>query len=427
MRNDKMPDGERRRRVDDNRYEQRSGRPPARSAEDAERRRAQRPARDYAYGDALEQGRRRMSREEISRRERLQKQKEKKKRRRKKVIFLCLEILLLILVCIGAWGFNYVSSLWNRIPKSEFDPIKDVEKNDLHEDTIKAMKGYTTFAVFGTDSRNDNEGAGADVNMLIVLNNETKEVKLVSVYRDTCVIDSDGDYRKLTNIYRADGVKEQIATLNRNFDLEISDYVSVDWLAVAQAINLMGGLEMRLEPDAVHALNKYLYEINDKFHTTAEKLTVREDGIYQMKGEHVVTYCRVRKELPGGDFARTQRQREVVNMMLAKAKTLSPSQILSICEMLTEKDENGKPKYMELSLEFSEVVSLAKDIFSYEITDMIGFPYELQTEGGGQWREFPLGLADNVKRLHESVYSATNYVPSTKVQEIDALMRKITG
>ena len=70
-----------------------------------------------------------------------------KKRRRRKAAILVLEGLVLILLLIAV----YLVTRWDSIIKADFSR-GDVKVNtDLSEDTLSSLKGYRTFAVFGTD------------------------------------------------------------------------------------------------------------------------------------------------------------------------------------------------------------------------------------------------------------------------------------
>jgi len=150
---------------------------------------------------------------------------------------------VVILVCaVGASAF-YIYSKLNKINTEALDEEKLIVNEDLAEDL---GDGYTTFAIFGLDSREGELEKGVRSDSIIVanLNNETKEVQLISVYRDTLFDMTDGDLHKANSAYSYGGAEQAVNMLNMNLDLNITDYVTVDFTAVAEVIDLLGGVEL---------------------------------------------------------------------------------------------------------------------------------------------------------------------------------------
>ena len=125
------------------------------------------------------------------------------------------------------------------------------------------MKGYWTVALFGVDSRNNSVGQGnmADVIIICNVNQETGEIKLVSVFRDTYLsVDDNGSYNKINQAYFRGGPRQAVEALNRNLDLEIDDYATFNWKAVADAINILGGVDVELSKAEFYYINAYITE-----------------------------------------------------------------------------------------------------------------------------------------------------------------------
>ena len=131
------------------------------------------------------------------------------------------------------------------------------------EDVAEQMKGYWTIALFGVDSRGNvvTKGTNADVNMICNINRDTGEIKLVSVYRDTYLnVSKEGTYNKLNYAYAVGGPEQAIETLNRNLDLEINDYMTFNWKAVANAIDILGGVDIELSKAELYYINSFITE-----------------------------------------------------------------------------------------------------------------------------------------------------------------------
>ena len=157
-----------------------------------------------------------------------------------------------------------IASKWGKIDGVELDP----DKLDISEEAQISGTGYLQVALFGLDTRATDEemGARSDTIMVASLNRETKEIKLVSVYRDTLLQLSDGDYNKANAAYAFGGEEEAVAMLNKNLDLNIEHYVSVDFAVLVDVIDALGGIDLNIEPaengiDIIPYLNNYVVEV----------------------------------------------------------------------------------------------------------------------------------------------------------------------
>ncbi len=207
------------------------------------------------------------------RRERLERQRKLRiKRRRRRIIIVCCEIIMMLVLAIACYAVNTL----NLIQRKEFDNIQtaDFAATQAPETVVKevtnavgevetdaqgepetvvsqeqVLSGYTNIAVFGVDARVNDEltsGVNSDVIMICSINNETGEVKLVSVARDMILrLANDrrtnyGQYDKANSQLAYTDVGDELSMINLNFDLNITDYVAVNWAAVAMAIDDLG-------------------------------------------------------------------------------------------------------------------------------------------------------------------------------------------
>lgn len=178
---------------------------------------------------------------------RAERQKLMRKRRRKRIALLVTEVLILAALCVTAYGIF-------KLDKLDFNIL-----NDKNLEAYKDTGPYTNIALFGLDSRNDelDGGVQSDCIMIASINNDTSDVTLTSIYRDTLLQQKDGTYEKANSAYNRGGPEEAISLLNRNFDLDIHNYVSVNFTALVNTIDLLGGLELDMTAEEADWCNKY--------------------------------------------------------------------------------------------------------------------------------------------------------------------------
>lgn len=335
----------------------------------------------------------------------------KKKRRIKRAIVLIVEILILCLL----GGAAYVMAKYDKFQTVAFG------ENDIVANEGVNWKGYKTIALFGGDSRTGDleEGAQSDTIIIAAINSDTKEVRLASVYRDTTVKQADGKIHKANYAYFTGGPKDAINMLNRNFDLDIQDYVTVDFKALADVVDLLGGIKIDVSDDEVKEMNRHIEGTGAVAGKEVHKL--EEGGTYTMDGVQAVTYARIRKNV-GGDYKRTERQQIVIKKVVEKAKGMDLAMINKIINKV----------FPQISTSFSlaDMVGLAAGALDYEIKDSSGFPMEAMNgriDGLGSVIA-PVGLLENVKELHAFLYPDEKPEKvSDTVKEIATEIEELTG
>ena len=350
-----------------------------------------------------------------------------KKRRRKRNntnlrwgIALIVELIIIVFLGYGIIK-TYVHSKYQK-----FEHVKDIAKEDLdiNAGADKSMDNYTTIALFGIDARDSSLGRGSrsDAILLASINNDTKEVKMCSVYRDTLlqVTKEDGSTltTKINAAYAYGGPELALQTLNKNLDLNISEYVTVNWEGLTRAIDSLRGVTVHVEENELDTLNGVL----------AEQIQVNgiySDGVYDtgyvaLNGAQATAYSRIRST-DQGDITRTERQREVISAMLSKMKESDLSTINKIIDEVFP--------YIGTSITEDQMYELAKGVFSYELKESVGFPMAWQfysTEAKGSCIA-PEDLTENVITLHKFLFNTDNYTPTTTVQTISTQITAETG
>ncbi len=338
-------------------------------------------------------------------------------KKKKRMMIFGIEIAVILILVLGFWIVSKLDKIQK--PKVEQDQI---EVNDsLQESTVATMKGYTTIALFGLDTREAGQlGSGnrSDTIIIASINNDTKEVKLVSVYRDTYLNLTNGKYNKCNAAYSAGGPAQAISMLNTNLDLDIEYYVSVDFAALTKTVDLLGGVDIDVDDTEIEHLNNYIVETSKVTGVQTQPLT--STGLQTLDGVQATSYCRIRYTA-GDDFKRTERQREVIMQLVSKAKKMDISKVNDIIDAVFP--------LIATNYTNDELVAMAPQLLTYDIVDTTGFPFDkanATVKGKGSC-VVPVNLEENVKQLHEYLFGNDDYQPSNEVTEISAQINSDTG
>lgn len=360
--------------------------------------------------------RKRVSGKASSERKGSSKKKAKKKGSKRFWIFGA-EFLLLIVLLVGF----YVVRQLDRIQKPEVKKENITVNETIEEETMQTMSGYTTVALFGLDTRKAGQlgkGNRSDTMIIANINNDTKQVKLVSLYRDTYLDLTNGKFNKCNGAYSAGGPEQAIQMLNKNLDLDIQYYASVDFAALTQVVDLLGGIEIDVDEVEIGHLNNYTEETSKVTGVQTTKLT--QTGLQTLDGVQATSYCRIRYTA-GDDFKRTERQREVIMEIVQKAKKANLDEINDII--------NAVFPMIATNYTNSELIQMAPELIGYDIIDTAGFPFDKVTgsiKGKGSC-VIPVNHAENVRLLHEYLFENYSYTPSSEVQKISDQITSDTG
>lgn len=349
----------------------------------------------------------------------------KKKNSKGKLILLIVEVVILV-GAIAALGL-ILKTTDKDTGIVRYD-IDDVEvSSDVKEKWSQVEETYTNIALFGVDARNGklSSGTRTDTIMILSVNNNTGESRLVSVYRDTYLNLGNDVYNKCNAAYAKGGPEQAISMLNMNLDLYITDFVTIGFEGMMEVVDAVGGVEIDIKENEIKHLNNYqasMYATEENPNNlTTDYVAITEPGVQTLSGYQAVAYCRIRAV--GNDFGRTERQRKVLQAVLDKAKTLSPSQLNDIADDVFP--------MVATSLEIDEILSLVANVSSYEIVGSSGFPFDTNITTGKIGSKgscvIPMDLATNVELLHEYLYPEIEYTPSPEVLEYSDIIEQHTS
>lgn len=324
---------------------------------------------------------------------------EKKNRKGLKTFGIIVLVLLIILAIIVGGTFAFVHS-----------KLSKMQQVDLNEDDLNVsaqaeqqLAEYRNIAIFGVDSRDDSydKGNRSDCIIIASINNKTKEVKLISVYRDTYVQIEGHGLDKITHAYSYGEAPLAIKTLNTNLDLNIKEFATVNFDVVKETVDYIGGISMPITSEEVGHISG-----------------ITKPGTYTLTGEQALAYSRIRYA-SGGDYKRTERMRDVLTAVTNKVKTLNISQLNGFVDAILPK--------VYTNITSADIFSMMPSIASYKITDSIGWPYETKGITLDRWYGIPVTLENNVKRLHQEAFDETDYTPSETVKDISNQIIQKTG
>ena len=350
----------------------------------------------------------------------------KPRKKSKKILFI-LEIVVLLLFIGGLFVYGQISAKLDKIDIQETDLAdQDIVTNDQ----APQMTGYTTYALFGLDHRSKNEKLNtenSDTIIIASINNDTKAVKLVSVYRDTLLNVKDDTYSKANSAYALGGPTNAVSMLNTNLDLNITDYVAIDFDALVTVVDCLGGLDIPLSYAEIVHMNNYCVETSEetgKSYTPVELPDPKpedEEAIvdtYHLNGVQATSYCRIRYTA-SLDMGRTERQRRVIQMIVDKAKKAGLSTIFDIMDQVFP--------MVKTSVSKTEILKMIPAMIGYSIDETTGFPNDYKFAQVKGSVIVPTTLESNVLKIHQFLYGDTSYTPTQDVLNRSAQITNIAG
>lgn len=342
-----------------------------------------------------------------------EKKRAKKKKRRRRIGILVAEVIILSVLCVFAYATV-------KMDKLDFNFL-DEDKLEVYKDTGP----YTNIALFGLDAREGESiesGVRSDSMMIASINNETNEVKVVSIFRDTLLKQQDGTFDKANAAYSYGGPQEAIALLNRNLDLDIKNYMSVDFKALSDVIDALGGMELELTAEEVVHMNNYCVETSEVTGKDYERIEPEVAGTYHLNGVQATSYARIRATA-GGDYKRAERQRLVIEKIVEKAQKANLKTLDKIIDVV----------FPQVSTSFSskDLIGIAANALSYQLGETQGFPYSIAdtdvVDGYEGSYVVPSDFDGDVKKLHEFLFNEKDYQVSDTVKEISHEIDVMSG
>lgn len=334
------------------------------------------------------------------------------KKRRIKTAIIVLLCLALLAACGYVLAKHFVKEKFKQVDHTEVD----TEDWGIDPRVKEELKDYKNIVLLGVDTREgdgetDESGVRSDAIIIVTINKKTNEITLTSVLRDSYLdIEEDGKHiiDKVTHAHAYGGPVNTVRALNRNLDLNIDDYVRVDWRSVAEITDAMGGLEVTIEDHELDEVNRIIDHTNQSLHM--DNTYVETTGTQTLNGVQIVAYCRIRKT--DGDDERAERMREVIKAAMSKAKTMKLSELNNLLDLGMSKISTS----MSADTMMDMVMNLSK--FGEMGSERWPFNYD-GAMIHGVWYDAPITLKSNVVELHEKLFGQTDYQPTDNVLMIN--------
>ena len=318
----------------------------------------------------------------------------KQNQHRLRKIFVRTFLIVFFVLFLGAGGAFAAFKYYTKDMKRETIDETILEVNEEKQVQSVEMK-IKNIAVFGVDSRNGEDTGNSDAIMIVSIDGNKGKIKMVSIARDTYVNLPKYGKTKITHAYSYGGPELAMATLNENFGMDITDYITVNFEQLAEIIEQMGGIDVELNEAERQELNKYVAPGVEK---------IQQTGAVHLNGEQAVSYSRIRK--CDSDDMRTSRQRKVMLCLFENAKELSPFQYPSYIKILMP--------MMETSMTDSEILQLApvamnknlmleQDSFPNDYIQTDGYKTKTEVEGVELW-VYHYDLQEATNMLQKFIY-----------------------
>lgn len=319
-----------------------------------------------------------------------------KKSKSKKIVLIVIFVIIALFAIGLAVGWGFINGKLNKINYEEVDQ----GQIEITEGIEENLSEYRNIVLFGIDDVDGYIGR-SDCIILFSINENTKDVKMTSIYRDTYVDVPGHGLTKINHAYAYDGPVLAMNTINRNLDLDVKEYVTINFQVVKDVVDAVGGVKIKLTSEE------------------AKKVPgIAKKGTYTLTGEQALAYGRIRKI--DSDYARTERMRTVITAVFEKVKTMSVTEMNKLADELLPE--------LHTNIQKSEITKLMADAPQYSMGKSIGWPYDVKGDTiDGVWYGVPKTLKKSVEKLHEELFGEEDYEASKTVKDISSKIVKETG
>lgn len=283
---------------------------------------------------------------------------------KQKPLIITVSIATAILLIFGGIYF-YTNSMLNKIKKVKIP--KSNEDLGISSKSHESNEKVINIVFFGLDRRNPDQSSRSDSIMVVSIDNVNKKVKVTSLMRDMYVPIPEKGSNRINAAYAFGGPLLSIKTINSDFNLDIKNYVAVDFFGLEKLIDKVGGVQINVSAAEAKVLNNYLNELNK---LNGDKTPDVTAGLQILNGRQAVAYSRIRY-VGNADYERTERQRRVLNELFKKLKAQGTVKLPGIISQMLP--------YVETSLTNSEIMDYALDCMKFNVNSIA--QYRLPVDG----------------------------------------------
>lgn len=302
-------------------------------------------------------------------------------KKRSKIVLWILGVIISILLLTIGGIYAYGNHLFNKIEKIEIDKSDVGIKDEVEEKLSAYSDSVINIALFGIDAEDGSVGRSDSI-IIATIDTTHKKLKLTSIMRDSYVaIEGHGD-DKINHAYAFGGPQLAIKTLNENFDLNIDDFVAVNFTTLPKIIDMLGGVTIDITSEEVSHIPG-----------------IDAAGTYILTGEQALSYSRIRYA-SGGDYVRTDRQRTVLSKVFEKVLSINVTQYPSLLSEILP--------MVQTNLDYSEILNLGNQVLKMGVTNLEQerFPRDGYCEGKMIDKIYYLTFdkENTVQQLHDYIF-----------------------
>lgn len=320
--------------------------------------------------------------------------------------FIKIMLIIILVALLGSAGYIY--TLLDSIKEAGLvnpdtgKPIKDPSELGIGPSAPDSSEtGVINIMLFGTDNRNKNQKSRSDAMMIASIDKNNKTVKITSLMRDMYVPIPGQQDNRINTAYIYGGPSLSIKTVNLLFNMDITDYISVDFFSLEMIIDEVGGVPIEVKKREVKEINKLARELDQIINDGTSTPPLTEAGLQVLSGRQAVSYSRIRS-VGRDDFERTERQRRVLNELFKKGKSLPLTKVPGLVSKLLPE--------VETSLTKTEIVDLAVAMIGFSTSDIEQFRLpadgHYKDETIRKMRVLNPNIEKNKELLHEFIYGA---------------------
>ena len=289
-------------------------------------------------------------------------------------------IISILLVTIGGI-YAYGNHLFSKVEKIEIDKSDIGITNEVEEKLSEYSDSVINIALFGIDAE-DGKAGRSDSIIIATIDSTHKKLKLTSIMRDSYVAIEGHGNDKINHAYAFGGAQLAIKTLNENFDLNIDNFVAVNFTTLPEIINMLGGVTIDITSEEVSHIPG-----------------IDTAGTYTLTGEQALAYSRIRYAT-GGDYVRTDRQRTVLSKVFEKVLSINVTQYPSLLSEILP--------MVQTNLDYSQILNLGNEVLKMGITNLEQerFPRDGYCEGKmiGKIYYLTFDKENTVQQLHDYIF-----------------------
>ena len=342
-----------------------------------------------------------------------------------KAFFIVVLMMAILAGGLFVGGYFFLNNKLNLVKRVNIN----IDEIGISSYAEERLKDYRNIALLGIDTRGDDYSKGnrTDTIMIISINKKTNEVNLFSIYRDTALRVNEGGKERIDKINHAysygvygntgvDPAQNTLKSLNQSLDLNIKEFVTINFDTLVDVIDELGGVTITVEENEIKNINEYIWET--ALVAGKEETYIDHAGEQLLNGVQAVTYARIRSTA-GGDYKRAERQRIVLDAIIKKAKEVGILELNRISDELLP--------HLHTNMTNNDILSLLPKFIGLKINESKGWPYSVEGYTTDRWLAIPTTLESNVIKLHREIFKDEEYTPSETVKEISNEIIKKTG